>query len=232
MGMKQVFEENPDRRYIMFGGKGGLGKTTFSAATAYWLAKQGKKVLVFSVDPQACLSDIFQRDIFGKGRSRSWTTCGPRKSTPTSISRTTSRRSGRRSSTCTVSKPCPTRSSTTSRLPPPNRPWRRARSSTPWWTSLSRETTTTTSTTSSRSGTPSTTSQHGQGLRRVDQQDHEAPRGHARVRGDGQSRLKREKETEEDEILKELQYIKERINASSSDPDRQGKDGFLLRRHS
>jgi arsenite-transporting ATPase len=51
----------------MFGGKGGLGKTTFSAATAYWLAKQGKKVLVFSVDPQASLTDIFQKDIFGKG---------------------------------------------------------------------------------------------------------------------------------------------------------------------
>ena len=67
MGMKEVFEKNPDRRYIMFGGKGGLGKTTFSAATAYWLASQGKKVLVFSVDPQASLTDIFQRDIFGKG---------------------------------------------------------------------------------------------------------------------------------------------------------------------
>ncbi len=52
----------------MYGGKGGLGKTTFSAATAYWLAKQGHKVLVFSVDPQASLSDIFQRDIFGKGQ--------------------------------------------------------------------------------------------------------------------------------------------------------------------
>jgi len=51
----------------MYGGKGGLGKTTFSAATAYWLAKQGHRVLVFSVDPQASLSDIFQRDIFGKG---------------------------------------------------------------------------------------------------------------------------------------------------------------------
>jgi len=51
----------------MFGGKGGLGKTTFSAATAYWLAKQGYKVLVFSVDPQASLSDIFEQDIFGKG---------------------------------------------------------------------------------------------------------------------------------------------------------------------
>jgi arsenite-transporting ATPase len=51
----------------MFGGKGGLGKTTFSAAAGYYLAKQGHKVLVFSVDPQASLSDIFQQDIFGKG---------------------------------------------------------------------------------------------------------------------------------------------------------------------
>ncbi len=67
MSLRQVFEQNPDRRYIMFGGKGGLGKTTFSAATGYWLAKQGYKVLVFSVDPQASLSDIFKRDIFGKG---------------------------------------------------------------------------------------------------------------------------------------------------------------------
>jgi arsenite-transporting ATPase len=67
MSLRQVFEQHPERRYIMFGGKGGLGKTTFSAATAYWLASQGKKVLVFSVDPQASLTDIFQRDIFGKG---------------------------------------------------------------------------------------------------------------------------------------------------------------------
>jgi len=67
MTLSQVFRDNPERRYIMFGGKGGLGKTTFSAATGYWLAQQGKRVLVFSVDPQASLSDIFQRDIFGKG---------------------------------------------------------------------------------------------------------------------------------------------------------------------
>ena len=67
MSLRDVFEQNPDRRYIMFGGKGGLGKTTFSAATAYWLAKQGYRVLVFSVDPQASLSDIFKKDIFGQG---------------------------------------------------------------------------------------------------------------------------------------------------------------------
>ena len=67
MSFKETFEQNKERRYIMFGGKGGLGKTTFSAATAFWLAQQGHKVLVFSVDPQASLSDIFQKDIFGKG---------------------------------------------------------------------------------------------------------------------------------------------------------------------
>jgi arsenite-transporting ATPase len=67
MSLKAVFEGQPDRRYIMFGGKGGLGKTTLSATSAFWLAGQGKRVLLFSVDPQASLSDIFQRDIFGKG---------------------------------------------------------------------------------------------------------------------------------------------------------------------
>src|ERR671915_329799 len=65
--LADFFRNHPERRYVMFGGKGGLGKTTFSAATAWWLAQQGKRVLVFSVDPQASLSDIFQKDIFGKG---------------------------------------------------------------------------------------------------------------------------------------------------------------------
>ncbi|HJX40868.1 MAG TPA: ArsA-related P-loop ATPase, partial [Anaerolineales bacterium] len=67
MSLFEAIRDHPERRYIMFGGKGGLGKTTFSAATAYWLAKQGHRVLVFSVDPQASLSDIFERDIFGQG---------------------------------------------------------------------------------------------------------------------------------------------------------------------
>ncbi len=67
ISLAEVFEKHPNRRYIMYGGKGGLGKTTFSAATAYYLAKKGFRTLVFSVDPQASLSDIFQRDIFGRG---------------------------------------------------------------------------------------------------------------------------------------------------------------------
>src|SRR3970040_3019662 len=67
MSLQQVFESQTDRRYSMCGGKGGLGKTTLSATCAFWLASHGKRVLLFSVDPQASLSDIFQRDIFGKG---------------------------------------------------------------------------------------------------------------------------------------------------------------------
>jgi arsenite-transporting ATPase len=67
MALKDIFSKYPERRYIMFGGGGGVGKTTFSAAAGYWLASHGKKVLVFSVDPQASLTDIFKQDIFGKG---------------------------------------------------------------------------------------------------------------------------------------------------------------------
>ena len=64
MGFKDVFLQHPERRYIMFGGGGGVGKTTFSAAAAYWLAGQGKKGLVFSVDPQAAPTHIFNRAHF------------------------------------------------------------------------------------------------------------------------------------------------------------------------
>ncbi|MHA1593182.1 MAG: ArsA family ATPase [Candidatus Baldrarchaeia archaeon] len=67
ISLKEFFEENPDIEIVIYAGKGGLGKTTFSAATAYWMAKNGKKVLCFSTDPQASLSDIFERDLFGKG---------------------------------------------------------------------------------------------------------------------------------------------------------------------
>ena len=65
--IQEYLRSNPSIKYILFGGKGGLGKTTLSAATAHWLAKQGKRVVVFSTDPQASLTDIFERNIFGKG---------------------------------------------------------------------------------------------------------------------------------------------------------------------
>lgn len=54
-------------KYLLFAGKGGLGKTTLSATTACYLASKNKKVIVFSTDPQASLTDVFERDLFGKG---------------------------------------------------------------------------------------------------------------------------------------------------------------------
>ena len=68
VGLAEFFERKPDIEVVVFAGKGGLGKTTSSAALSYHMAvKEGKKVLCFSTDPQASLSDIFERDLFGKG---------------------------------------------------------------------------------------------------------------------------------------------------------------------
>lgn len=44
-------------RLLLFGGKGGVGKTTTSAATALWLADCGLKVLLVSSDPAHSTSD-------------------------------------------------------------------------------------------------------------------------------------------------------------------------------
>ncbi len=66
MKLKDIVER-PGMKYLLFAGKGGLGKTTLSATTARYLASQGKKVIVFSTDPQASLTDVFECDLFGKG---------------------------------------------------------------------------------------------------------------------------------------------------------------------
>lgn len=46
-----------DRNLVIFAGKGGVGKTTSSSAAALWLARQGKKTLVVTVDPAKRLED-------------------------------------------------------------------------------------------------------------------------------------------------------------------------------
>ena len=55
------FLQNPDLRFIFFGGKGGVGKTTSATASALYLARQrpDRKVLIVSTDPAHSVGDSF-----------------------------------------------------------------------------------------------------------------------------------------------------------------------------
>ena len=47
-------------RLLLFGGKGGVGKTTMAAATAVWLADSGLRTLLISSDPAHSTSDSLE----------------------------------------------------------------------------------------------------------------------------------------------------------------------------
>ena len=47
-------------RFVLFTGKGGVGKTTVASAVAVALADVGKRVLLVSTDPASNLADVFQ----------------------------------------------------------------------------------------------------------------------------------------------------------------------------
>ena len=53
-------------RLLLFGGKGGVGKTTTSSATAVWLADSGLRVLLVSSDPAHSTSDSLGVNIGSK----------------------------------------------------------------------------------------------------------------------------------------------------------------------
>jgi arsenite-transporting ATPase len=55
-------------KYLFFGGKGGVGKTTLATATAVWFADQGYKTTIVSTDPTVSLSAIFAQQIGGEKR--------------------------------------------------------------------------------------------------------------------------------------------------------------------
>jgi arsenite/tail-anchored protein-transporting ATPase len=57
-----------DRRAVFFGGKGGVGKTTCSAAFALAASREGRRVLLVSTDPAHSTSDIFGVAIDAAGR--------------------------------------------------------------------------------------------------------------------------------------------------------------------
>ncbi len=58
-----LLEVARNRHILFFGGKGGVGKTTVSAATALAMANEGKKVLLVSTDPAHNLGHLFDRKI-------------------------------------------------------------------------------------------------------------------------------------------------------------------------
>jgi arsenite-transporting ATPase len=58
-----------ERRVVFVGGKGGVGKTTVSAALAATIADRGRRCLVVSTDPAHSLGDVFGLDI-GSGEVR------------------------------------------------------------------------------------------------------------------------------------------------------------------
>lgn len=62
------FLDNPDLQFILFGGKGGSGKTTSAAATALHLSriKPEKKIMIISIDPAHSLGDSFDLIIGNK----------------------------------------------------------------------------------------------------------------------------------------------------------------------
>lgn len=56
-------------RFLLFTGKGGVGKTSVACATAVALADRGKRVLLVTTDPASNLSEVLQTDV---GTKPSW----------------------------------------------------------------------------------------------------------------------------------------------------------------
>lgn len=61
-----LLELAKDKKILFFGGKGGVGKTTVSAATALARAQAGGRVLLVSTDPAHNLGHLFDRPIGSK----------------------------------------------------------------------------------------------------------------------------------------------------------------------
>jgi arsenite-transporting ATPase len=57
-------------KYLFFGGKGGVGKTTMATATAVWFADYGYKTTIVSTDPTVSLSVMFDQNIDGVARTQ------------------------------------------------------------------------------------------------------------------------------------------------------------------
>jgi len=63
MSMSLAELDRAGKRVLMFGGKGGVGKTTCAAATALHYASLGRRTLIISSDVTPSLSDIFEANL-------------------------------------------------------------------------------------------------------------------------------------------------------------------------
>jgi arsenite/tail-anchored protein-transporting ATPase len=63
--LTQIMSPNGQTKYLFFGGKGGVGKTSVSTATAVWFADHGYRTTIVSTDPTVSLSTMFQQDVPG-----------------------------------------------------------------------------------------------------------------------------------------------------------------------
>lgn len=66
--LNHLMSPNGTPKYLFFGGKGGVGKTTLATTTAVWLADQGYKTAIVSTDPTVSLSAMFGQQIGGEKR--------------------------------------------------------------------------------------------------------------------------------------------------------------------
>ncbi len=64
--MRDYLKAHPGLKYLFFGGKGGVGKTVFAAATAEWLAGQGRRTMLASTNPVHSLTSLLGQDVLGK----------------------------------------------------------------------------------------------------------------------------------------------------------------------
>ena len=64
--MRDYLKSHPNLKFILFGGKGGVGKTVSAGVTAQWLAGQGKRTLLASTNPVHSLSGLLGQDVFGR----------------------------------------------------------------------------------------------------------------------------------------------------------------------
>lgn len=67
--LQQLMSANGRTKYLFFGGKGGVGKTTVATATAVWFADRGYKTTIVSTDPTVSLSAMFDQQIGGATRA-------------------------------------------------------------------------------------------------------------------------------------------------------------------